>query len=135
MLGVMSLLLGQVASSTTKGLLVPGQRIGRAALLAQMVRVGVRVVPIVILIQAALRTTMTFCSGLSTVVKHVNSPLCHNLQDMFVTLFLGLFDPSRNELAHVNTGHIQPLIMRHGERAQPFGKAANVPPGIFEGSF
>lgn len=54
MLGGMSLMLGKVASSTTKGLLVPGQRIGRAALLAQMVRVGVRAVPIVVLIQAAI---------------------------------------------------------------------------------
>ncbi|HUS72387.1 MAG TPA: SpoIIE family protein phosphatase [Sedimentisphaerales bacterium] len=86
-------------------------------------------------LQAALRTTMTFCSGLSIVVEHVNRHLCHNLQDMFVTLFLGLFDPSKNELAYVNAGHIQPLIMRHGKCTQPLGKATNVPLGIFEGSF
>ncbi|MBW8040318.1 MAG: ABC transporter permease [Planctomycetes bacterium] len=54
MLGGMSLLLGKATSYTTKGLLVPGQRIGRNALIAQMVRVGVRAVPIVILIQLAI---------------------------------------------------------------------------------
>lgn len=53
-LGGITLLFGEVASGTTKGLLIPGQRIGRAALFAQMVRVGVRAVPIVVLIQAAI---------------------------------------------------------------------------------
>jgi len=48
-------------------------------------------------LQAALRTTMTFCTELSTVVKHVNQHLCQSLRDdMFVTFFLGLFDPSKN---------------------------------------
>ncbi|MHC4462379.1 MAG: MlaE family ABC transporter permease [Planctomycetota bacterium] len=53
-LGGMSLLLGEATSSTAKGLLIPGQRIGRDALIVQMVRVGVRAVPIVILIQLAI---------------------------------------------------------------------------------
>jgi phospholipid/cholesterol/gamma-HCH transport system permease protein len=54
MLGGMFLLLGQASSTTAKGLLVPGQRIGRDALLMQMVRVGVRAIPIVILVQLAI---------------------------------------------------------------------------------
>jgi len=53
-LGGMSLLLGQAASTTAKGLFVPGQRVGHQALTAQMVRVGVRAIPIVILIQMAI---------------------------------------------------------------------------------
>ena len=53
-LGGMSLLLGEAASTTAKGLFVPGQRIGHQALTAQMVRVGVRAIPIVILIQMAI---------------------------------------------------------------------------------
>ncbi len=87
-------------------------------------------------LQAALRTTMTFCTQLSTVVEHVNRHLCQYLrEDMFVTLFLGLFDPSKNELAYVNSGHILPLIMRPSEYSQPLGKATNPPLGIFEGPF
>lgn len=54
MLGGMSLLLGEVSSSTAKGLFISEQRISRDALITQMVRVGVRAVPIVILIQMAI---------------------------------------------------------------------------------
>ena len=53
-LGGASLLLAEASSSTAKGLLVRDQRIRRDALIAQMVRVGVRAIPIVILIQMAI---------------------------------------------------------------------------------
>jgi len=87
-------------------------------------------------LQAALRTTMTFCTQLSTVMEHVNQHLCQYLrEDMFVTLFLGLFDLSKNELAYVNAGHIQPLIMQPSERPRPLGKATNLPLGILEGPY
>lgn len=87
-------------------------------------------------LQATLRTTMTFCSKLSTVVEYVNRHLCQSLPDnVFITLFLGLFDPSEDKLAYVNAGHIQPLIMRPSECAQPLGEATNPPLGIFESQF
>ena len=54
MLGGMYLLLGEATYNTTKGLLVPGQHIGRESLVAQMVRVGVRAIPIVILVEMAI---------------------------------------------------------------------------------
>jgi phospholipid/cholesterol/gamma-HCH transport system permease protein len=53
-LGGMSLLLGKTTHYTAIGLLVPGKKIGCDALLIQMVRVGVRAVPIVILVQLAI---------------------------------------------------------------------------------
>ena len=87
-------------------------------------------------LQAALRTTMAFCTELSTVVEHVNQHLCQNLcDDMFVTFFLGLFEPSTNTLSYVNAGHISPLIVPPSDRAEPLGKPANLPLGIFEGAF
>jgi serine phosphatase RsbU (regulator of sigma subunit) len=87
-------------------------------------------------LQAALRTTMTFCSDLSTVTEHVNQHLCRNLRDdMFVTLFLGLFDPSQNKLTYVNAGHLLPLIMHPSEPARMLGEATNIPLGIFESPF
>ncbi|MHC4474741.1 MAG: SpoIIE family protein phosphatase [Planctomycetota bacterium] len=87
-------------------------------------------------LQAALRTTMTFCSQLSAVAEHVNRHLCQNLRDdMFVTLFLGLFDPSRNELKYVNAGHIQPLIGPPSGPARRLAEPANPPLGILEGTF
>lgn len=42
---------GQAASWTIRGLVSPGVRFGRPALAAQMVRVGVRSIPIIILVQ------------------------------------------------------------------------------------
>lgn len=87
-------------------------------------------------LQAALRTTMNFCTELSTVAKHVNQHLCQNLHDdMFVTLFLGLFDPEKNELAYVNAGHLLPLIMHPSESVRVLGEVANIPLGIFEKPF
>lgn len=87
-------------------------------------------------LQAALRTTMTFCTELSTVVEYVNRHLCQNLRDdMFVTFFLGLFDPSMNKLSYVNAGHILPLIMRPSKSAQPLGEPINPPLGIVERPF
>ncbi|MHC4104141.1 MAG: hypothetical protein ACYSR9_04315, partial [Planctomycetota bacterium] len=54
MLGAMYLLLGEATYSTAKGMLLPGQHIGRDTLVAQMVRVGVRAIPIVILVEMAI---------------------------------------------------------------------------------
>ncbi len=53
-LGAMTLLLGQVSCVTAKGLFLPQQSLGREALIFQMVRVGIRAVPIVILVQMAI---------------------------------------------------------------------------------
>jgi serine phosphatase RsbU (regulator of sigma subunit)/pSer/pThr/pTyr-binding forkhead associated (FHA) protein len=86
--------------------------------------------------QAALRTTMNFCTELSTVVEYVNRHLCQNLRDdMFVTAFVGLFDPNKNTLSYVNAGHILPLIMLPSENPKPLGKATNPPLGIMERHF
>jgi serine phosphatase RsbU (regulator of sigma subunit) len=87
-------------------------------------------------LQAALRTTMTFCRELSKVAEYLNQHLCQNLRDdMFVTFFLGLFDPAKNELAYVNAGHIQPLIKQPSANAVLLGEPANPPLGLFEGPF
>jgi len=87
-------------------------------------------------LQAALRTTMTFCGELSKVAELVNNHLCKNLaDDMFVTFFLGIFEPSKNKLTYVNAGHVLPLIKFSSEPARILGEATNPPLGIFEGSF
>jgi phospholipid/cholesterol/gamma-HCH transport system permease protein len=53
-LGAITLLLGRVSCAIAKGLLLPRQHLGREALFFQMVRVGVRAIPIVILVQMAI---------------------------------------------------------------------------------
>ena len=53
-LGGMFLLLGRASCSTAKDLLTPGRELGRNALMAQMVRVGVKAIAIVILVQMSI---------------------------------------------------------------------------------
>ena len=53
-LGAITVLWGKTSCAIVKGLLLPRQHLGREALLFQMVRVGVRAVPIIILIQMAI---------------------------------------------------------------------------------
>jgi phospholipid/cholesterol/gamma-HCH transport system permease protein len=53
-LGEASLLLSEAVSNTITGLFIPGRRLGRDALIVQMVRVGVKAIPIVILVQMAI---------------------------------------------------------------------------------
>jgi len=54
MIGGMFLLLFETCSNTVKSFFVPGQRISCDALFMQMVRVGVKAIPIVILVQLAI---------------------------------------------------------------------------------
>ena len=54
MFGGMYLLLSEATRVTARGLLVPGQQIGRESLVTQMVRVGVKAIPIVVLVQMAI---------------------------------------------------------------------------------
>jgi phospholipid/cholesterol/gamma-HCH transport system permease protein len=53
-LGGMSVLLGRTGNSTMKDLFYPSRRFGSDALLAQMVRVGVKAIAIVVLIQMSI---------------------------------------------------------------------------------
>ena len=52
--GGISVLLGKVGNSTMKDLFMPSRRFGKDALLGQMVRVGVKAIAIVILIQMSI---------------------------------------------------------------------------------
>ena len=54
MIGSMSLLLAEAVGIILRGVFVPQQRLGRASLIAQMVRVGVRAIPIIVLIQSVI---------------------------------------------------------------------------------
>jgi len=88
-------------------------------------------------LQAALRTTMSFCSELSEVMRHVNlhliqslpggmsvtgTPFCNKSQNGNPTLFLGLFDQAKGTLEYVNAGHLQPLIVQPQSTVMPLGQ-------------
>jgi sigma-B regulation protein RsbU (phosphoserine phosphatase) len=56
-------------------------------------------------------------------MKHVNSHLIQDLpKETSVTLFLGLFDPSKGALEYVNAGHLQPIIIQSQSAVEPLGQ-------------
>jgi len=83
-----------------------------------------------------LRSTLTFCSELTEVVSHLNQHLLNNLPDgMFVTAFLGIFDPASGQLHYVNPGHLLPLVIYPDMKVKPLGKPQNTFLGAFDTSF
>ena len=54
---------------------------------------------------------------------------------MFVTLFLGLFDPSTGVLEYVNAGHLLPLVIQPESPVVPLGQPDNLALGIQDTSF
>lgn len=87
-------------------------------------------------LQAALRTTMTFCPDVADAMGHIDRHLSDSMPErMFITMFLGVFDPSDGKLQYVNAGHILPIVIRPDGLAGELGKPTNPPVGVFVGSF
>lgn len=87
-------------------------------------------------LQAALRSTIAFCPHLSEALSHVNRLLLQNLPEgMFVTLFLGLFDPGTRRLEYVNAGHVPPFMLSPEGSISEFGEPVNLPLGISDDPF
>ncbi|MBN1845766.1 MAG: SpoIIE family protein phosphatase [Sedimentisphaerales bacterium] len=83
-----------------------------------------------------LHSTLAFCSDLARVVTHLNQQLLNNLPDnIFVTSFLGFFDPATGHLQYVNAGHLLPLVIYPGMKAKPLGTPQNTFLGAFDTSF
>jgi serine phosphatase RsbU (regulator of sigma subunit) len=82
-------------------------------------------------LRVLLRTTISFCSELSEVMKHVNSHLIQDLPEgISATLFLGLFDPSTGALEYVNAGHAQPVLVQPQAVPRPLGQPNDYVLGI-----
>lgn len=87
-------------------------------------------------LQAALRTTMTFCTDPAEVMGHLDKHLSDcMLERMFITMFLGIFDPVSGKLEYVNAGHILPVVLAADGKARELGKPTNPPVGVFVGTF
>ncbi|MFC1783325.1 SpoIIE family protein phosphatase [Planctomycetota bacterium] len=87
-------------------------------------------------LQAAFRTTISFCLDPAEVMNHINRHLRQNLPtSMFVTMFLGLFDPSSGKLEYVNAGHLQPLLVHPETSALFIGRPDDPILGVFDDSF
>ncbi len=82
-------------------------------------------------LQAALRTTMAFCSDLPEVMIRLSQHLeMHLPEGLFVTMLLGVYDSATRRLDYVNAGHILPFLRTAGGAATQIGQPSNPPLGI-----
>ena len=87
-------------------------------------------------LQAALRTTMTFCPQVDEAMGHIDRHLSDTMPErMFVTMFLGVFSPEDGRLEYVNAGHILPVVITPEGASGPLGEPVNPPVGLFVGTF
>ena len=83
-----------------------------------------------------LRTTLSFCSEPSEVMKHINLHLIQDLPEgISATLFLGLFDPSSGALEYVNAGHRQPLVIQPKSTGEVLGQPNDSVLGVQDNVF
>lgn len=87
-------------------------------------------------LQAALRTTITFCPKPAEAMGHIDRHLSDSMPErMFITMFLGVFSPADGKLEYVNAGHILPIFIGADGSARQLGKPTNPPVGVFVGTF
>jgi serine phosphatase RsbU (regulator of sigma subunit) len=87
-------------------------------------------------LQAALRTTLSFCRDLPEVMGRLSRHLETHLPDgMFVTMILGLLDCGSGELQCVNAGHLLPLIRGPEGDVSELGQPRNPPLGVPAGAY
>jgi len=87
-------------------------------------------------LQAALRTTMSFCPKVDEAMGHIDQHLSDTmLERMFVTMFLGVFNQADGRLEYVNAGHILPIVIAPDGASDPLGEPVNPPVGLFVGRF
>lgn len=87
-------------------------------------------------LQAALRATMSFCHDPAEIMRHVNEQLSASLpENMFVTFFLGLYDPAAGTLCYVNAGHVPAVQIHPSGATELWTEPRNVPLGIIEETY
>lgn len=97
---------------------VSGKGVGAALLMAN--------------IQASLRTRLALGQNLSAIAEALDHEMTASSGSLYVTLFLGIFDPVNRRLEYVNAGHNPQFVLRAG---QPLEKmdATGIPMGLLSG--
>lgn len=85
-------------------------------------------------VQASLRALRNTGIHLADAVAEVNSIVHHNTPPhLFITLFVGVYDPSTRRLVYVNAGHNPPVLYRSASGAAQQLSIGGLPLGIFDG--
>jgi serine phosphatase RsbU (regulator of sigma subunit) len=98
---------------------VSGKGVGAALLMAN--------------IQASLRTRLALGQSLSAIAEAIDRELASTATArLYVTLFLGLFDPATRRLLYVNAGHNPQFVLRPNQAIERMA-ATGIPIGLLAG--
>jgi serine phosphatase RsbU (regulator of sigma subunit) len=98
---------------------VSGKGVGAALLMAN--------------IQASLRTRLALGQSLSAIAEAIDRELASTATTrLYVTLFLGLFDPATRSLLYVNAGHNPQFVLRPNQPIERMD-ATGIPIGLLAG--
>ncbi len=98
---------------------VSGKGVGAALLMAN--------------IQASLRTRLALGQSLAAIAEAIDEELADTATTrLYVTLFLGLFDPATRRLLYVNAGHNPQFVLRPNEPIERM-VATGIPIGLLSG--
>ena len=98
---------------------VSGKGVGAALLMAN--------------IQASLRTRLAMGQNLSAIAEALDREMAATAGSrLYVTLFLGIFDPATRRLQYVNAGHNPQFVLRPGQTLEKM-HATGIPIGLLAG--
>jgi len=98
---------------------VSGKGVGAALLMAN--------------IQASLRTRLAMGQNLSAIAEALDRDMASAAGTrLYVTLFLGIFDPTTRRLQYVNAGHNPQFVLRPGQALEKM-HATGIPIGLLAG--
>ncbi len=98
---------------------VSGKGVGAALLMAN--------------IQASLRTRLALGQNLSAIAEALDREMAATSGSrLYVTLFLGIFDPAQRTLQYVNAGHNPQFVLRPGQALEQM-HATGIPIGLLAG--
>jgi serine phosphatase RsbU (regulator of sigma subunit) len=98
---------------------VSGKGVGAALLMAN--------------IQASLRTRLAMGQSLAAIADALDREMAATSGTrLYVTLFLGIFDPSTRNLSYVNAGHNPQFVLRPGQAIEKM-EATGIPIGLLAG--
>jgi|GEM_PF-2205822 len=86
-------------------------------------------------VQATVRSQMRYSTSPRRLLNHLNLLLRQSTNDStFVTLFVGVLDPSNNQLTYLNAGHPPPFLISRDKKLTEL-KSTNPPLGVIKQSY
>lgn len=113
---------------------IPTEDAGTAVAIGDASGHGIAAALVMVAGRSNLRALLSVRSDLQEVMRRLNQLMeCDMDLEHFMTLFLGLLDPSRHRLTYVNAGHDTPLLYRAATGGIETLESTGIPLGMFPG--